>query len=290
MKNRIEIKLEDIKKKEKKALIPYITPEFPFKDSTIPILEALDSAGCDMIEIGIPFSDPLADGVTIQQSSFIALKNGVNLRKIFEIVRDFRKKSQTPIILMGYMNSIINSILGDGSGIDKFVNMAVDSGVDGLIVPDLPVEEADELIQVSEKYNLSNIFLIAPTSGDERIRLIFKMSTHLAYCVSLTGVTGVRDRIVDNSFVQFMSRVRRIADKPFVVGFGISRREHVLEIWRWADGVVVGSALLRKIAEGDSIEMCVRRAYEFILELNGHAQNKNMQIRCKWGGVSSQKK
>ncbi len=262
-------RIENVLSRGEKILIPYITPEFPVKNATLPILEALHRAGSDMIEIGIPFSDPIADGPTIQRSSYIALKNGVNLRKIFNIVSEFRKKFQTPIILMGYFNSILNF------GIHKFVSEAIDNGVDGLIVPDLPVDEADDLINVSQKFGLSNIFLVAPTSTDERIKLISSKSTHFVYCVSITGVTGERENFGGVEFENFMKRVKVNSSKPFVVGFGISKREHVLKAWEWADGAVVGSALIKKLFNIEEISKCSQIAYEFITELkNGLVQEE----------------
>lgn len=254
-------RIEKVLSKGEKLLIPYITPEFPVSGATLPILEALVEGGSDMIEIGIPFSDPIADGATIQHSSYIALKNGVNLRKIFTIVSEFRKKFSTPVILMGYFNSIFNY------GIERFVQEAVENGVDGLIVPDLPIDEADDLIEVSQRYELSNIFLVAPTSDDERIKLISNRSTHFVYCVSITGVTGEREDFGGAEFEDFMKRVKKNSSKPFVVGFGISKREHVLKAWEWADGAVVGSALIKRFFNISDISKCAEIAYEFIKEL-----------------------
>ncbi len=262
-------RIEKVLNKKQKLLIPYITPEFPVPGATIPILESLVDAGSDIIEIGIPFSDPIADGPTIQHSSYIALKNGVNVQKIFSLVSEFRKKFTTPIVLMGYFNSIFNH------RIEKFVPEAIESGVDGLIVPDLPIEEADELIEISRKYGLSNIFLVAPTSDDERIKLISSKSTHFIYCVSVTGVTGERENFGGAEFENFMRRVRENSSKPFVVGFGISKREHILKAWEWADGAVVGSALIKKFFNVADISKCAKIAYEFIKELkNGLVQGQ----------------
>ncbi len=254
-------RIEEVLSRGEKLLIPYITPEFPVQGATLPILEALVYAGSDMIEIGIPFSDPIADGATIQHSSYIALKNGVNLKKILNIVCEFKKKFSTPIILMGYFNSVLNP------GLERFVSEAVVSGVDGLIVPDLPIDEADKLIEVSLKHSLSNIFLVAPTSGAERIKLISSKSTHFIYCVSVTGVTGERENFGGDDFESFMKRVKENSSKPFVVGFGISKRGHVIKVWKWADGAVVGSALIRKFFNINEVSKCAEIAYEFIKEL-----------------------
>ncbi len=254
-------RIEKVLKKGEKMLIPYITPEFPFPGSTLPLLEALAKSGADMIEVGIPFSDPIADGVTIQNSSLVALKNGVTLKKIFEFISRFRESFNTPIILMGYANSILSR------GLEKFISDAVSSGVDGLIVPDLPVDEAENLIGLSERYGLSNIFLVAPNSSEARIKLASEKSTHFIYCISITGVTGERENFGDGELVSFMNRVRKISTKPFVVGFGISKREHVLKVWNWASGAVVGSALIKRLSNASDVLMCVKIASEFISEL-----------------------
>ena len=161
---------------------------------------------------------------------------------------------------MSYFNPILNF------GLEKFAASCVDSGVDGVIIPDLPVEEADGVVEVSRKYDLSNIFLIAPTSSDERIRFISSLSTHFSYCVSITGVTGAREKL-SGDFEAFMMRVRKNSVKPFVVGFGISKHEHVVKVWEWADGAVVGSALLKKISNAKTIDECQNLAVKFIQEL-----------------------
>ncbi|CUT05490.1 tryptophan synthase subunit alpha [Candidatus Kryptobacter tengchongensis] len=262
-------RIQNVLNTKNKMLIPYITPEFPIKGVTLPLLEGLFDAGSDMIEIGIPFSDPIADGPTIQHSSYVALKNGASFKKILDDVSKFRKKYPTPIILMGYYNSILSR------GIENFVVEAISNGVDGVIVPDLPIDEADKLIEISQRYGLSNIFLVAPTSSDERIKLVSEKSTHFVYCVSVTGVTGEREEFGGEDFENFMLRVRANSNKPFVVGFGISKRDHVLEAWRWADGAVVGSALIKKLFNIDEISKCVKVAFEFISELkNGLVEEK----------------
>ena len=254
-------RIEKVLKKDEKLLIPYITPEFPFPGVTLRLLEALAESGADMIEVGIPFSDPIADGVTIQNSSLVALKNGITLKKIFDLISLFRRNYDTPIILMGYANSIISR------GLEKFIFDAVNSGVDGLIVPDLPVDEAENLIDLSKSYGLSNIFLVAPNSSEERIKLISEKSTHFIYCISITGVTGERENFGDGEFVNFMNKVRKFSTKPFVVGFGISKREHVLKVWDWAMGAVFGSALIKKLSIASDVSMCIKIASEFISEL-----------------------
>ncbi len=260
--NRIKEKFDELRKKGKKALIPYITPEFPVQGVTLPLLRELDSAGADLIEIGVPFSDPLADGKTIQRSSDIALRHGVTISKILQVVREFRKESETPLLLMGYINPIMRY------GISKFLGDCGACGIDGLIIPDLPPEEASEIRQASSQRDISNVFLIAPTTPDQRIRQLDELSTDFSYCVSVTGVTGARVEIgSDGSFDHFLKRVRKNTKKPFVVGFGISKPNHVKHVWQFADGAVVGSALLQAIEQEQSIESVVRTARNFLLSL-----------------------
>jgi len=215
-----------------------------------------------MIEVGMPFSDPLADGKTIQHSSEVALRNGVRLPVILEAVRQFRRSSPIPVILMGYMNPIFRF------GVAKFTEAARDAGVDGLIVADLPPEEAGELLGASESAGLSNVFLIAPTTSDERMKWIDRHSTDFSYCVSLTGVTGARAAFGTNgSLGSFLQRVRANTTKPFVVGFGISTAAHVQEVWKHADGAVVGSALIDRLDGAETPDEAAQRAADFLSSL-----------------------
>ena len=260
--NRIARTWTDLKAKGRKALVPYVTPEYPFKGMTVRLLQRLARTGADLIEVGIPFSDPLADGKTIQHSSEVALRNGVDLDSIFLSVAKFREDSEVPVILMGYYNSIVQY------GLKNFPHRACSSGVDGLIVADLPPEAASELIRESRAAEMSNIFLIAPTSSDERIRLIDDASTDFTYCVSVTGVTGERrDLAAAGSLGEFLARVRQRARKPFVVGFGISNSDHVKEVWRHADGAVVGSALIRVLGEQQNPDLALDAGEAFFRSL-----------------------
>jgi tryptophan synthase alpha chain len=260
--NRLRAKFTQLHAKGAKALIPYITPEFPFKGMTLPLLEELEQAGADFVEIGIPFSDPLADGETIQHSSDVALKNGVTIQKILDVVSQFRKRSQLPLVLMGYINPILHR------KVDRFLSDCGTSGVDGAIIPDLPPEEASEFKGACDRFGISAVFLIAPTTPDERIRRIDNLSTDFSYCVSITGVTGERAQLGrDDSLGQFLRRVRSNAKKPFVVGFGISKSEHVRMVWEHADGAVVGSALINVLAQASSQGEALKAAREFLLTL-----------------------
>jgi tryptophan synthase alpha chain len=226
----------------KKFLSAYIMPGFPYRDSTPGALKAAEEAGADFVELGIPFSDPLADGPVIQRAAHAAIENGMTPRVILDIVAEFRKTSQLPVILMGYVNSFLNGIGKD------FAARLRDAGADGVIIPDLSLEESGWARKQIEDAGLSLTLLIAPTSDDGRIGDIDKATSDFSYCVSVTGVTGVRRNLVSSDVTSFLGRVRKLTTKPFVVGFGISTPEAAREVSRFSDGVVVGSALLQEMS------------------------------------------
>lgn len=234
-------RLERVLRQARRPLvIPFVTAGFPELDSTLDIVTAIAAAGADVIEIGVPFSDPLADGPTIQRSSERALANGVTVAWVLDTVARLRAlpaTSAVPLILMGYCNPIFRY------GLDRFLDDALSAGVDGLIVPDLPPEEAREYRQGCQQRGIAAVFLVAPNAPDERIVTVDRASTHFSYCVSITGVTGARADVQART-VAFLQRVRALAEKPFVVGFGVRGAEHVLALGPYADGVVVGSALI----------------------------------------------
>ena len=260
--NRIRPAFQKLQSQKKKAIIPYITPEFPISGCTVPLIIGLEKAGADLIEVGIPFSDPIADGPTIQRSSQIAIQNGVTLQGVLLSVKQARQVTKIPIVMMGYVNPILHY------GMEKFLHDARDCGVDGVIVPDFLPEESDEWRRISLTYGMSTIFLIAPTTPDERIRYLDSISTDFTYCVSVTGVTGARTGFGEpDAFEQFLGRVKKNTTKPFVVGFGISTREHVATIFRHADGAVIGSSLLQRIEKEKNIEGVVQHASEFLSSL-----------------------
>ncbi len=222
-------------------VVPFITAGYPTATAAVPIVTALAAAGADMIEIGMPFSDPLADGPTIQRSSEIALRNGMTVRKTLESVGEIRAAgTDAPLILMGYCNPLY------AYGIDAFLNDAAQAGVDGLIIADMPPDEADEFLAGCKVAGVSATFLVAPNAPDDRVRKVDAASTHFSYCVTVTGVTGARSD-VEGRTVEFLQRMRRLATKPFVVGFGIKKPEHVAALGPHADGVVVGSAIIDAI-------------------------------------------
>jgi tryptophan synthase alpha chain len=260
--NRIQKKFTSLRSAGQKALIPYITPEFPFKGVTLGLLRALEEGEADLIEVGIPFSDPLADGETIQHSSEAALRNGVTVERILEAVHRFRADSELPILLMGYVNTIIRM------GIEKFVASCKAAGVDGLIIPDLPPEEAADVMTSSKRHGISNVFLMAPTTSDDRMKEIDGLSTDFSYCVSVTGVTGARTQLgAGGGLDEFLIRVRKNTQKPFVVGFGLSQREHVKRIWKYADGAVVGSSLISVLGKALTEEQALKSASDFLRSL-----------------------
>ncbi len=260
--NRIRTVFQQLQSQKRKAIIPYITPEFPVKGITVPLILGLEKSGASLIEVGIPFSDPIADGVTIQHSSHIAIQNGVTIGSILESVKEARRASEVPLVLMGYVNPILRY------GMERFLHDANQCGVDGVIVPDLLPEESDEWRTLSSKHAVGNIFLIAPTTPEKRIRYLDSISNDFSYCVSVTGVTGARSSFGDvHALENFLRRVKENTTKPFVVGFGISKHEQVAAMCRYADGVVVGSALLRSIENEKSIDAVVTIAGAFLSSL-----------------------
>ncbi|HDP70310.1 MAG TPA: tryptophan synthase subunit alpha [Actinobacteria bacterium] len=240
--SRIEHKFKELKARDKKALIPYITGGYPTLDACEKLIELFAANGADIVEIGIPYSDPLADGPTIQRASEAVLSSGVDVEDIFKMVANLRKKTDIPLVFMTYYNVIYCY------GEKKFAEKAISIGIDGVIVPDLPPEEAASWCKVATVNSLDTIFLVAPTSDDERIEKIVSASSGFIYCVSLTGVTGARDNL-PMELSSFMRRVRSQTDKPLAVGFGISSTEVAKKVSKLADGIIIGSALIDLIED-----------------------------------------
>lgn len=243
--NRIDKKFWELKKEKKKAFIAYITAGDPDLSTTRMIVLALEGAGVDIIELGIPFSDPLADGPTIQAASHRALLKGATLRKIFQEVSALRKTTDIPIAFMTYFNPVLRY------GVQNFVKDCKKNGVDGVIIPDLPFEEAASLRKISKKGGLAAIFLIAPTSTKERIKRIAKSSTGFIYYVSLTGVTGARNKLPPE-LVSKVRSIKSMTKKPVAVGFGISNPVQAQTVAKIADGVIIGSAIVKIIANNQN--------------------------------------
>jgi tryptophan synthase alpha chain len=228
----------------RKALIAYVTAGYPSLEATLKAVPLLAENGCDIIELGIPFSDPLADGVTIQKSSFHALQNGVTPQLCLEMAGQLSQKVNTPLVFMTYYNPVLKY------GLDKFCSDCSGAGVSGLIIPDLPPDEGSELEAVSRKQGLDLIYLLAPTSTDKRIRLAAERSRGFIYLVSITGVTGARDS-VPADLSAFVARVRKAAAQPLCVGFGISTPQQAGQIAGIADGVIVGSRIVQLMEKED---------------------------------------
>jgi tryptophan synthase alpha chain len=229
-------------KPDYKALIAYVIAGYPDREATVKIAAALAESGCDIIELGIPFSDPLADGATIQQASYQALQQGITPQVCLEITAAIRQKIATPLVFMTYYNPVLNY------GLEAFCRAGVKAGINGLIVPDLPPEEGLELEAETQKNNLDLIYLLAPTSTDERISTVTARSRGFIYLVSLTGVTGARNTL-SSELEGFIKRVRSKATLPLCVGFGIAKVEHAAEAAALADGVIIGSKLIELIEE-----------------------------------------
>lgn len=240
--NRIDKAFKFLKSRKKKAFIAYVTAGDPSLAVTKKIVLSLEAAGVDMIELGIPFSDPLADGPTIQAASHRALLGGVTLGKIFAAVKDLRRHTEMPIIFMTYYNPVLKY------GIERFVRDCRYNGVDGVIVPDLPCEEAGDLVRSARRGKLATIFLVAPTSTRKRIKDVIKNSTGFIYYVSLTGVTGAR-RDLPKEIAANVRIVKSMTKKPVAVGFGISDSAQARSVTKISDGAIVGSAIVKIIAD-----------------------------------------
>jgi tryptophan synthase alpha chain len=240
------------------ALMPYFTLGYPNLDDSLPIVEAIANAGADLIELGIPFSDPLADGPTIQRSTHIALEGGMSLQHCLALTDQLRKRDVAqPLLLMGYYNPIL------AYGVARFVADAAAAGADGFIVPDLPPEEAAEMQAACEQHQLALVYLLAPTSPPERVAYLAAQTRGFLYLVSLTGVTGARQDL-PSDLDDFVSRVRGQASTPLAVGFGISTPVQARAVGRVADGVIVGSALIDAVDR--SPDPCLAAA-EFVSSL-----------------------
>ena len=229
-----------IRSRGKKAFIPFFTAFYPSPELFRELLLTADEEGSDFVEIGIPFSDPLADGKMIQHSSHWSLERGFSLPRLLEEVARIKEEVNTSLILMSYLNPIV------ARGIEKFGRELKEAGVDGVIVPDLPLEESFPLKEVLSANGIDLIYLVAPTTSEERIRRIGDQSSGFIYLVSLTGVTGVRDKLPQD-LVCYVERVRKATPKPICVGFGISNAEQAKRVAELADGVIIGSAIVSLI-------------------------------------------
>jgi tryptophan synthase alpha chain len=259
---RIQRKLQQLKGDGRKAFIAYLTLGDPDLESTSQLVLALERAGVDIIELGVPFSDPLADGPVIQRASERALRNGFTLRKGLGLVSELRKRTELPLVLFSYYNPLFSY------GFESLARQARTEGVDGFLITDLSVEEARAPVGILRETGLDTIFLAAPTSTQKRIEAIARFSSAFIYAVSRTGVTGMQ-KSVSEEVVPLVARIRVHSDLPVVVGFGISHPEQVREIDLHADGVVVGSAIVRCIEKNLGEARLADKVAEFTCWLKG---------------------
>ncbi|ALV62723.1 Tryptophan synthase alpha chain [Thermococcus sp. 2319x1] len=247
---------------ERDSLIPYLTAGDPSVEKTLEFLLAIEEFS-GVIELGIPFSDPIADGKAIQESHYRALKNGFKLGSLFQLLREFRRHSSIPLILMTYYNPVFRT------GVRKFLGEAKACGADGILVVDLPVSHAGEFLDIAREEGIKTVFLAAPNTPDERLREIDKASTGFVYLISLYGTTGARERLPETAF-EFVRRAKRVCNNKVAVGFGVSRREQVEALLNaGADGVVVGSALIEVISRSDNPVEELRKK---VAELSGYSK------------------
>lgn len=239
--NRIEAQFREFKRKGEGCLIPFITAGYPDLKTNYELILEFERLGVGIVELGLPFSDPIADGVVIQHANKEALKRGTNLDDVLGLVKRIRSKSSIPIVLLSYYNPVYKR------GIKRFVDDLLTAGVDGVIIPDLPPEEAGDLKKEAGE-RLSTIFLVAPTSTADRIRLITQYCTGFIYYVSLTGITGMRDTLAKD-LASHIKTIRRFSTLPIGVGFGISTPDQAREVASFAEGIIVGSAIIDLISK-----------------------------------------
>ncbi len=248
--SRIQETFERVKSEGRAALMPYLTIGYPEKESAKTLVPIIEASGADMIELGVPFSDPLADGPTVQASTQKALANGVNLHYCLETASELRAAGvKMPFNLMGYYNPIYQM------GVERFAAAAKEVGVDGVIVPDLPPEEAEGLDNALKQHDIDYIYFLAPTSDESRLQLVAEKARGFIYLVSLTGVTGARSK-VSAGLPEFIERVRSATHNqtPLAVGFGVSTPEIARTVGELADGVIVGSALIKRVSDPATAE------------------------------------
>jgi tryptophan synthase alpha chain len=256
---------DNLKRDDRKGLVAYLTAGDPSPDRTPALVEALVRGGADLIELGVPFSDPIGDGPVIQQGGERALKAGTTMKRVLQIASEIRQRSEVPLLLFTYLNPVMRY------GLDRLAEDAAKCGIDGCLLIDASVEEAQEYVAAMHRHGLDTVFLAAPTSNERRLRLVAQYSTGFIYLVSRTGVTGERASL-SNQVEPLIEAVRAVTDLPLAVGFGVSKPEHVAELGRQVEGVVVGSAIVRLIGEHGADPDLERRLEAFIRELKGGFQ------------------
>jgi tryptophan synthase alpha chain len=273
--SRIAKTFADLKRANRRGFIPFITAGDPDLDTTGKLIIELAAAGATLIELGVPFTDPMADGPVIQRASERALRQGFGIAEVLRVVSGARRQTDVPIILFSYFNPLLQfcaNLKADQTSappavsFDKLAREAQVAGVDGILVTDLVPEEAGEFASVLRAHDLDMIFLVAPTSTDERLQMVAERASGFIYAVSRAGITGARGAMSAEA-EKLVTRLRRFSDLPVAVGFGISTPEHVNDVWRYADAAVVGSAIVREIEQAQSAEDAVARVARFAREL-----------------------
>jgi len=259
---RIEKRFEKLKSEGRKAFIPYITAGDPSRDITRDLILALDKSGADIIELGVPFSDPIADGPVIQRATERALSQQMTLRHVLHLAKEVRQKSEIPLVLFSYYNPILRY------GLTKLARDAAESGLDGVLATDLTVEESGEYRKAMGEANLNTVFLAAPTSSPDRLKKIAQSSKGVLYAVSRTGVTGETQEL-SQELRGFLQELRRYTGAPIAVGFGISQPAHVKAVWQEAEAAIVGSAIVREIEKNIGRADLVERVAAFTRWLRG---------------------
>jgi tryptophan synthase alpha chain len=259
-KNRIAESFNKLKNENRKGFIPFITAGDPDLPVTKELILMLAETGATVIELGVPFTDPMADGVVIQRASERALKNNFGIREILDLVRDIRTQTETPIILFSYFNPLLQY------GLEKLCTDAQNAGIDGFLVTDLVPEEAAEFSTLLRAHDLDMIFLVAPTSGDERLKMVAERASGFIYAVSRAGVTGTREQ-TSGTAESLVNRMRKFSDLPVAVGFGISNASQIQETWEYADAAVVGSAIVAEIERQNESQEVVSKVGEFVKNL-----------------------
>ncbi len=247
---------------KRSGLVTYVTAGDPDLGRTAGILKALERGGADVLEVGVPFSDPLADGPVIQRATERALASGTTLQGVLDMLRQLRSELQAPVVIFSYANPILRL------GAEAFADAARDAGVDGVLVLDLPIEEAGEFRELLGARGIDTILLLSPTTTDVRLRAASSLGSGFLYAISRLGVTGARDAVADGA-EDMVRRIRAVSDLPIALGFGISKPEHVKEVCRWADAAVVGSALVSEIARAQGSGDLEARVEEYVRWLKG---------------------
>ena len=265
MPSRITDALGAIMKEGRPALLPFVTAGYPTMETCEATIHAMVEAGADGFEIGIPFSDPIADGPTVQRTSQVSLANGTGLKDCIALVSRLRNSGVTvPLMLMGYFNPVVKY------GIERYVADCAAAGVDGFIIPDLPIEESDRILSICQEHRRDLIFMVAPTSTERRLQLVGERGSGFVYCVSVKGVTGARDEVAAG-LGDYLDRIREYINLPLIVGFGISTPEHVEQVGQHADGAIVASAMINYLDTLPDAEQ-PQAAAAFVRYLRGAAE------------------